>query len=158
MSEPSEAPADDDVAIRIDQALANLRKQHIWGDLSDDEYRAERRTLERQLRKIARPSRQPIEAVDLDQAAAFLGDLHAVWAHPGVTNEQRGELIREVFESIRVKGNELVSVEPKPEYGPLFAYAVVSGVRNGRGDWIRTNGLVHPMHARYRTAPHPDVQ
>ena len=27
---------------------------------------------------------------------------------------------------------------------------------NGRGDWIRTNGLLHPMQARYQAAPHPD--
>ena len=73
-----------------------------------------------------------------------------------MTNEKREELVREVFESIRVKGNQLVSVEPKPEYSPLFAYAVVSGVRNGRGDWIRTNGPLHPMQVRFRTAPHPD--
>ena len=68
----------DDATIRIDHALANLRKQHLWGDLSDYEYREERRTLERQLRRLARPYRQPIEAVDLDRAAAFLDDLPSV--------------------------------------------------------------------------------
>ena len=26
----------------------------------------------------------------------------------------------------------------------------------GRGDWIRTNGPLHPMQVRFRTAPHPD--
>ena len=35
---------------RVERALENLRKQHLSGDLTDDEYRAERQSLQRQLK------------------------------------------------------------------------------------------------------------
>jgi hypothetical protein len=30
------------------------------------------------------------------------------------------------------------------------------GRKNGRGEWIRTTGLMVPNHARYQTTPHPE--
>ncbi len=41
---------------RLQRALENLRKQHQWGDLSDDAYRREREPLDRQLKLLARPA------------------------------------------------------------------------------------------------------
>jgi hypothetical protein len=45
----------------------------------------------------------------------------ALWQHPGVTNKQRESLVQEVFNKISIDGDALVTVEPKPEYAPLFA-------------------------------------
>ena len=108
-------------------------------------------------RTAAQPQDHRTEISDIERAAELLDDMPSLWAHSGVTNAQRQQLVREIFESVRVEGNYLLGVEPKAAYRPLFAQMLSEGVRIGRGDWIRTNGLVHPMHARYRTAPHPDL-
>ena len=41
-------PADQDRVVGLQQAIESLRKQHVWGDITDEEYRGERTTLERQ--------------------------------------------------------------------------------------------------------------
>ena len=38
---------------RLEQGLANLRKQHLWGDLTDEQYLLERQSLKRQLKALA---------------------------------------------------------------------------------------------------------
>ena len=45
----------------------------------------------------------------------------ALWLHPGVSNEQRQSLIKEVFSKITINGKDFISIEPKPVYAPLFA-------------------------------------
>ena len=110
---------------RLRRALENLRKQHQWGDLSDDHYRREREPLERQLKLVSRPA-IPTQLPNLERAAQLLGDLPALWMHPGVSHEQRETLVREVFRRIAIDGKEIVSIEPQPAYVPLFATMVVS--------------------------------
>ena len=66
----------------------------------------------------------------------LLSDFSSLWKQPAITDEQRELLIKEVFEETRLRGNALVSIKPKPEYQPLFAYIVTEGVRNHRGEWI----------------------
>ena len=105
---------------RIERALENLRKQHMWGDLSDETYRQERAILERQIKLVSPPS-QPRHLPNLERAAKLLEDLPALWSHPGVSDEQRESLIQEVFMQINIDGDCLTSVEPKPNYVPLFA-------------------------------------
>ena len=68
---------------------------------------------------------------NLDKAAQLLKDLPALWQHPGVTDEQRQEFSREVFEEIRLDGREIVAVRPKAQYVPLFAYVIWSQGING---------------------------
>ena len=116
---------DQNQKIRLTRALENLRKQHLWGDLSDGDYQRERDTLERQLKLVNRPS-QPPQLPNLEKAARLLEELPALWLHPGVTDEQREELVREVFKRITIDGKELMSVEPQPAYVPLFASIMAS--------------------------------
>ena len=40
---------------RYKTALENLRKQHLWGDVSDEKYQIEKEGLERQLKLAAPP-------------------------------------------------------------------------------------------------------
>ena len=105
---------------RLQRALENLRKQHKWGDLSDQEYRRERDTLMRQLKLLGRPSTLP-KIPNLESAASLLEDLPKLWLHSGVTHEQRELLVREVFHCITIDGKEFVSIEPQAAYAPLFA-------------------------------------
>ena len=73
---------------------------------------------------------------NLDRAAELLQDLPALWEHPGVTQEQRRDLAREVFDEVRIREGKLVAVKPRPDYAPLFAYSIwkenqeVGGVRS----------------------------
>ena len=62
---------------------------------------------------------------DTDRAAQILQDLPALWGHPGVTDHQRRDLTRDVFEEVRVRERELVSIKPRIQYLPLFAYSLM---------------------------------
>jgi hypothetical protein len=105
---------------RIQRALENLRKQHRWGDISDAEYHKEKESMQRELKALGR-SQAPVQLPNLERAAQLLGDLPALWVHPGVTELQREALIQETFVSILISGKELMTIEPKPNYAPLFA-------------------------------------
>lgn len=108
---------------RIEVAMANLRKQHLWGVITDEEFRTEHISLERQKRTLE-ASRTFLMTPNLDRAAQLLSHLPALWQHPGVTPEQRREFVGEIFEEIRLKEGRLAAVKPRPEYAPLFAYSI----------------------------------
>lgn len=103
--------------------MENLRKQHKWGDISDEEYRSERNVLMRQL-KLLDAAVKPRQLPNLERAAEFLQDLPRLWLHPGVTHEEREALVKQVFQRITIDGKDFVDIEPKPEYAPLFATMV----------------------------------
>ena len=105
---------------RYKTALENLRKQHLWGDVSDEKYQIEKAGLERQLKLAAPPSRPP-QLPNLERAAELLEELPPLWLHEGVTNEQREALLQEVFHRITIDGKEFASIEPNPAYVPPFA-------------------------------------
>ena len=65
---------------RIETAIANLRKQHLWGAISDEDFQREFRQLERQ-RKVLTAQRQSAQTPNLDRAAELLSDLPALWLH-----------------------------------------------------------------------------
>jgi hypothetical protein len=108
---------------RIDGALSNLRKQHLWGAITDEEFKVEFQALHRQ-RKSLKPMSLPQRLPNLERAAHLLRDLLALWQHSGVTPEQRRDLAREVFEELRIREGGLVAVKPRPQYAPLFAYSL----------------------------------
>ena len=119
-------PADEVDFKRIEAAMANLRKQHLWGAISDEEFQREFQQLERQ-RKVLVMQQHPAQTPNLDRAAELLRDLPALWLHPGVTDTERREFTSEVFEEIRLEGRRLAAVTPRPTYAPLFAYAMAAG-------------------------------
>jgi len=110
---------------RLQRALENLRKQHKWGDISDEEYRTERSVLVRQL-KLLDDAVKPRHLPNLERAAEFIQDLPSLWLHAGVTHEEREALVKQVFQRITIDGKDFVDIEPKPEYAPLFATMVTA--------------------------------
>lgn len=113
------------------RALENLRKQHLWGDLTDEQYRAERLVLERRIKALGPAPDVAAPLPDLERAAALLADLPALWSHPGVEDRQREVLVRELLERVDVAGGRLIAFTPKEPFKPLFAYAVLKhDVRN----------------------------
>ena len=122
-------------SVRVEHLMAKFhRKQHLWGDITDEEYRQQKQDLERQLKPLVQlPA--PVHLPNLERAAQLLADLPALWKHPGVTDEQREAFVGEMFHQVRLRGRELVAIHPKPVYQPLFAYMIASGVRKCRGEW-----------------------
>ena len=107
----------------IDGALSNRRKQHLWGAVSDEEFQAEYQSLKRQ-RSALEPKTRPPETPDLERPAQLLRDLPVFWQQPGVTPEQRRDLVREGFHEIgeiRLGEGELSAVQPLPKCAALFA-------------------------------------
>ena len=131
---------------RLAGALENLRKQHQWGDLSDEKYRQEREILRRQLKLVAEPIRAP-QLPNLERSAQLLDDIQALWSHPGVTDSQREELVREVFHRITIDGKELMSVEPKPAYEPIFASTMTNEEYGGDGVYFISQ---YPYNVAFR--------
>jgi hypothetical protein len=132
LCQESETPNRGHEKARLEQALSNLRKQHLWGDITDQEYRDQKGVLERQVRALDSTS-QSIHLPNLSRAAGLLNDLPSLWTHPGVTDQQRGTFLKEVFEQAQLRGSALTAITPKPSYRPLFAYMMVEGVRKCRG-------------------------
>ena len=121
---PDEPPQEDrGQGERLRRELENLRKQYQWGDLSDDECRRELEIRLGQL-KVHTTTVKPTHLPNLERAANFLEDFPALWLHPGVTNEEREALVREVFWRITIDGKDFVDIEPKPEYAPPFSTMV----------------------------------
>jgi hypothetical protein len=101
---------------------------------------AELQRLQRQ--RSAREPRPPSPGTpDLERAAQLLRDLPAWWQHPGVTPEQRRELVREVIRvlirevvhEIRLQEGQLSAVEPRPQYARLFGYSMRRQQRDAGG-------------------------
>ena len=104
----------------LKNAKENLRKEHLWGHIPDDEYRKQWADLDGQL-QAAKPVARLNAFPDMQRAAELLNNLPALWSHEGVTAKQRESLVQEVFENIIIDGKALVAVKPKATYQPLFA-------------------------------------
>ncbi len=113
----------------MERALVSLRKQHLWGHLTDEEYRAERQSLRRQLKAFTPPP-APVRLPNLERAATLLNDLRAMWVHPATNDRQRESLVQELLERATVSGTSLVGVEPRPVYQSLFGYIMAGRGRN----------------------------
>ena len=117
---------------RFEQALKNLRNQHLWGDLSDEKYQCERNAPERQQKLTVRPAQAPL-LPNLERAAQLLKELPAFWLHPGVTDERREGLLQAGFSNITIDGKDFMCIEPKPAYTPLFATIIADQEYEYRG-------------------------
>ncbi len=88
-----------------------------------DRHKAAHPVLQLQVRSI-QPSSIQSMMPNLDRASRLLQSLLAPWNHPGVTPAQQQGLAMEVFQEVRLREGGLVAVRPRPEYAPLFAYAL----------------------------------
>ncbi|MCH8869974.1 MAG: hypothetical protein IIC85_09700, partial [Chloroflexi bacterium] len=87
-----------------------------WGDYTQDQYKARREDIERQLRTLEPP---PVDHGEtLDKLAGFLQDLALAWE--AADYEQRNKLARCLFEEIWVRDKKVVAVKPRGEFEPFF--------------------------------------
>jgi DNA invertase Pin-like site-specific DNA recombinase len=109
---------DDDGEARRNQLrnrLERLRELYSWGDLTREEYQAERSAMERELARL-----EPVQRRDdrLAVLAAYLESMPKAWAD--ATDEQRNQLAGIIYEGIWVNGPVVEYVKPRPELEPLF--------------------------------------
>jgi site-specific DNA recombinase len=78
----------------LERKLTRLKELVIEGDISKDEYRAEKARVEAEITQVA-PS---AEHVDRERAAALMIDLRRLWQ--GATTEERRDLAGQAFEAV----------------------------------------------------------
>jgi site-specific DNA recombinase len=118
--------------------LARLKDLYAWGDLTREEYEAERDTVERELARLV-PAEQ--RTAQLERLAAYVQSLPVAWQD--ATPQQRNQLANVIYEEIWVDGPVVEYVKPRPEVEPLFQ------VRTGAAQPLLTNeSVVTPKSGR----------
>jgi hypothetical protein len=86
-----------------------------WGDLSEEQYAAERRRLEAELAGLS-PTID--RAAELAEIAAYLRDIGPAWqaAEP----EERNGIARALFQRVELEDERVAAVVPQPELTPFF--------------------------------------
>jgi hypothetical protein len=100
-----------------------LRKQHTWGDITDEQYRLERQRLQRERDDIPRDPTAPSALPDYARSVKLLSEFGTLWSHPGVSDESRKAFIEEVFEQVQIDELGIRAVKPAKDYLPLMAIA-----------------------------------
>lgn len=134
---------------QLQQRLSRLKDLYGWGDLTREQYQAERDAIERALAQMS-----PVEPGDdrLQRLEAYVRDLPRAWQDAG--SEQRNQLASVICESVWVDGPRVEYVKPRSELEPLFqartgadqpvrAGCHIEGRNVGSGDpdGIRTHDL-----------------
>jgi DNA invertase Pin-like site-specific DNA recombinase len=100
---------------QLQSRLERLRELYGWGDLSREQYLAERQHAERELTRLVPAAN--IEQ-NLNRIADYVVNLPRAWAD--ADQEQRNRLASLLYEELWVDGPILVYVKPRPEAEPLF--------------------------------------
>ena len=102
---------------RLERALDSLRKQHQWGDLSDDEYRAERREIDAAV--AALPALATDTLVAFDEARARL--LSMPEAIAAASAERRAEIVPLLVARVTAtRTTGMTGLEWTPPAAPFF--------------------------------------
>ncbi len=134
---------------QLEGRLGRIKDLYGWGDLTKEQYLAERERIERELARLTPPDNGMAQ---LERLAAYVECLPAAWAD--AQQEQRNQLASLIYEELWVDGPRLVYVKPRPEVEPLFRVRAGAAqptknvmselsttVRSGDPDGIRTHDL-----------------
>ena len=118
------APADPDAARRrrVEVAIEQLRKQHQWGALTDQDFLTEHATLAQTLAELAPPT---VPAPPSTEALKMADRIGSVWRK--VSDERRREFLFEWFSEIRIAADGALTMVPRSVYAPIV-YAAVANV------------------------------
>lgn len=114
---------------RLTHALEQLRKQNMWGDIDDEEYRRQVKLLRQEMSMIPQPAPSHLDAYRLPRE--LFQSVGKIIGHPAIRASKEGftllkRFYEEAFSLIEVEGNRVVAVHPKAEYRDLFAVALAS--------------------------------
>ena len=100
---------------RLEARLERMKELYGWGDITKEEYLAEREAIHKELKALA-----PIDEQgrDLYKLANFLTDVANAWDE--ADQEQRNKLARCLFQEVWIRDKEVVAVKPQPELKPFF--------------------------------------
>jgi DNA invertase Pin-like site-specific DNA recombinase len=118
LSKPTEGTADKSRA-HLTKRLEALRKQHEWGDLSDEEYRKAAVAIRSELGSLPSEKGKVIEFSKYRRVASSLPDAIAALGASG-----RPELVQEtlatLLQAVAVRDKGVVRIEPVPAALPFF--------------------------------------
>ena len=137
----------------LEARLKRLKELYKWGHVTQDEYLAEYREIENELKGLT-PLKGGNEA--MDRLASFLKDISLAWE--SASQEQRNKLACCLFEAIWIKDKKVVAVTPRPEFKPFFElqyegmsnYVLQMRPRWDSGQWIQTFSTIPHMIAGKR--------
>jgi len=93
---------------RVESAMENLKKQHLWGAVTDEAFKSQYREFQIQLSRLNQEAEADASlGPDLERAGQLLKNLPVLWQHPGVTNEQRRDFAREVFNKVVLSSGKI---------------------------------------------------
>ena len=103
--------------IAASSTLEALRKQHQWGDLSDEDYRDERLAIETDLARL--PASSTNTLIALDQARARLLSLPG--ALEAASDERKAEIVRLLVNRVAASRTDgMTGLEWTPQAAPFF--------------------------------------
>jgi hypothetical protein len=102
---------------RLTEHLARLRKLYAWGEIPEDEYRAEAQRTHAELAEVVEPSPSTMEEV-----AAALADLGRTWA--GASPERQASVARLMLREIVTGDGGIVAFVARAEIRPLLDVCV----------------------------------
>jgi DNA invertase Pin-like site-specific DNA recombinase len=125
----------DNKAERLTATLARIKKLYAWGDMEEDEYRAESARVKAEMAAVVQPSESSMEAV-----AAALGNLAESWAT--ARPERQSAVARLMLSEIVVRdGQATLPFVARAEIKPLLE--LCSAPR------VATDGYVYSDRLRY---------
>jgi hypothetical protein len=94
-----------------------LRDLYLEGDIDGTEYRTRKAALIAELAALP-SSDTPASGVG-QRLAAYLADIALAWQV--ATPEERNELARQMFNSVKIENRTAVEITPRPDLVPFFA-------------------------------------
>ena len=104
---------------RLNERLARLRNLYAWGEMPEDEYRAEAQRVHSELAEVAEPSPTSMEAV-----AAALVNLARTWA--SASPDRQAAVARLMLKEIVTSNGQVAVFMARPEIRPLLDICVAS--------------------------------
>lgn len=98
---------------KLDAALEQLRKQHKWQLLSDEQLLSESADIKRERDSIHIPP-----PPNLDRVRQWLRNLPAIWER--ATDLEKLKLLDALIEKVWIKGGRIVAIEPRVAVYPLW--------------------------------------
>ena len=122
----------------LESRLQRIKDLYAWGDITKNEYQAQRDAVQSELRGL--PSPDGNERT-LERLAGFLNSVVEGWRV--ASQAQRNRLARALFEEVRVRDRRVVAVKLIPELEPFFrvSYECQEKSIAGDPDGIRTRDL-----------------
>ena len=107
---------------QLEGRLERLKDLHGWGDLSKEQYLAERERIERELARLTPPDD---DTEQLERLAAYVESLPAAWSD--ADQEQRNQLASLIYEELWVDG----AAQPTKNAMSELSHTVRSGDPDG---------------------------